>query len=521
MLPNTIVDALETNARWRADECAIICGRKHTSWQALDAISNRVAHGLLQRGITRGCRVAILTSNRLEHLATVFGTLKAGACAVPLSPYLTADIVTTLADDAAVSALFADAALLPLADTARSQLAGPNEPFLVSIDCEHEDWTPWQAFLADSEYQPGIPLESDDEAVVIYSSGTTGTPKGIVHTHSARREFALGLALALRVTSTSHGLVTTPLCSNGSWMIIAPCVVAGIPVTITSEFSAGTFFDAVERDGCTFTFAVPTQSRAILEAPDFAARDLSGFRALVSSGAALPVRLKRLVCEALPGRLIELYGQTEGVATILYPEETEDHLETVGRPGPGTDIVILDDDGVELERGQVGEIAGWTPSQMRGYLNQPEATDNTWWFDGRGRRFVKTGDIGVIDAQGYLRVLDRKKDMIVSGGFNIFPQDIEEIIRGHPHVHDAAVVGVPHERWGETPLAIVIPRAGIDPTEEELLAWANERVAKTQRLHAVVFRKSDYPRNVIGKVLKRELRAEYAALGETLPGGAA
>jgi acyl-CoA synthetase (AMP-forming)/AMP-acid ligase II len=134
---------------------------------------------------------------------------------------------------------------------------------------------------------------------------------------------------------------------------------------------------------------------------------------------------------------------------------------------------------------------------------------------------VKTGDIGVIDAQGYLRVLDRKKDMIVSGGFNIFPQDIEEIIRGHPHVHDVAVVGVPHERWGETPLAIVIPRAGIDPSEEELLAWTNERVAKTQRLHAVVLRTSDYPRNVIGKVLKRELRAEYGHLGGILPSGAA
>lgn len=518
MLPNTIVDSLETNARWRAEECAVICGKTVMNWSALNALSNRVAHGLLQRGITKGSRVAILTSNRLEHLATVFGVLKAGASAVPLSPYLTGKIVATLAADASVSALVADADMLPLADAARQELDAPNRPLCVSVASDQPGWIEWERFLSGCDSEPAIALHEDDESVVIYSSGTTGTPKGIVHTHGSRREFALGLALALRLTSTSHGLVTTPLCSNGSWMIFAPCVAAGVPVTITRDFSPDLFFDAVERNRCTVTFAVPTQTRALLDAPDFAARDLSGFRNLVSSGAALPVGLKRRICEALPGRLIELYGQTEGVATILHPEEAADHLETVGRPGPGTDIVVLDDDGTELERGQIGEIAGWVPSQMRGYLNQDEATARVWWFDSRGRRFVKTGDIGRIDEQGYLRVLDRKKDMIVSGGFNIFPQDIEEVMRDHPQVHDVAVIGVRHPRWGETPVAIVIPRADNEASGNEILAWTNERVAKTQRLHAVVLRSADYPRNVIGKILKRELRAEYGHLAVQHPG---
>ena len=510
MLPHTIVDALETNSRWRAHEPAIICDEQTVDWREFNAAANRLANALIDRGVSSGARVAVLTENRPEHLIAIFGALKAGAAAVPLSPYLTGDILAGLMADAAVSALVADDSLMEPAKGAVAQLPHGETVQKICIGAPEAGWTNWDAFLSENAAQPAVEIAPDSEAVVIYSSGTTGTPKGIVHTHASRREFAMGLGLVLGLRPHSHGLVTTPLCSNGSWMIFAPCIACGVPVTITKRFSPESFFDAVETNGCTVTFAVPTQSKMILEADDFSRCDFSRFDTLVSSGAALPRALKQALSKNLPGRLIELYGQTEGVATILYPGEVEAHIDTVGRPGAGTDIVILTDYGQVAGAGEIGEIAGWVPSQMTGYLNRPVETREVWWHDAAGRRYIRTGDIGRITKDGYLQILDRKKDMIVSGGFNIFPQDIEAIIRGHPDVRDVAVIGVPDDRWGETPVAIIIANDAQAGSSDELTDWINARVAKTQRVSRVVLRETDFPRNLIGKVLKRSLRDEYA-----------
>jgi acyl-CoA synthetase (AMP-forming)/AMP-acid ligase II len=243
--------------------------------------------------------------------------------------------------------------------------------------------------------------------------------------------------------------------------------------------------------------------------PDFDRFDLSSFRMKSCGSAPFPAVLKADVLARWPGGLAEYYGMTEGGGVCsLAAHERPDKLHTVGKPAPGHDMRVIDEDGRELPRGEVGEIVGRSGTMMAGYHNLPEKTAEVEWFDAEGRRFIRSGDVGRFDEDGFLVLLDRRKDMIISGGFNVYPSDLETLMRTHPGVADVSVFGVPSERWGETPVACVVPRDGGGTTPAQLLAWTNERVGKAQRLSAV--RIVDHlPRSDIGKVLKRQLRETW------------
>jgi len=265
----------------------------------------------------------------------------------------------------------------------------------------------------------------------------------------------------------------------------------------------------VERERGTHTLMVPTQYIVTMAHEDFPRRDLSSLRVMISVGSTLRKDTKANILAKFPGELFELYGLTEGVGTLLMPEDMQRKLGSVGLPYGGGDIRIIDDAGRELPRGEIGEIVGYGSGLMRGYHNRPDLTQAAIWRDEQGRSYLRTGDVGRLDEDGYLYILDRKKDMIISGGVNIYASDIEHVFGEHPDVQDVTVIAMPHEKWGETPLALVIPRAGASTTPEELAAWANARLGKYQRVARVEFR-DEFPRNALGKVLKRELRALYA-----------
>jgi acyl-CoA synthetase (AMP-forming)/AMP-acid ligase II len=248
----------------------------------------------------------------------------------------------------------------------------------------------------------------------------------------------------------------------------------------------------------------------VLADPDVARADTSALQSILCGGSPLRADTKREVIARFGNRLTELYGFSEGFATMLKPWHPADKFETVGTPVLGFEIRILDDAGGELPRGEVGEIAGYGAGMMQGYHGRPEETAKLVWRDERGRTFIRSGDVGRLDADGFLSILDRKKDMIISGGFNVFPTDLEAVVAGHPDVADVAVIGIPHERWGETPLALVIPRTGAPADPAVVLAWANERLGRHQRLGGLEFRDA-LPRNALGKVLKKDLRAPYWA----------
>jgi acyl-CoA synthetase (AMP-forming)/AMP-acid ligase II len=243
--------------------------------------------------------------------------------------------------------------------------------------------------------------------------------------------------------------------------------------------------------------------------PDFDRYDLSSFRMKLCTSAPFSATLKADILKRWPGGLVEYYGMTEGGGTcILAAHEHPDKLATVGTPAEGHDMRLIDEAGQEVPCGEIGEVVGHSPAMMLGYHRQPDKTREAEWYAPDGKRFIRTGDVGRFDADGFLTLMDRKKDMVISGGFNVYPSDLEAVLIRHPAVAEAAVVGVASERWGETPVAFVVLRVGAGGTATQLRDWANERLGKTQRLAAVEI-VATLPRSAIGKILKRELRDNF------------
>jgi acyl-CoA synthetase (AMP-forming)/AMP-acid ligase II len=274
-------------------------------------------------------------------------------------------------------------------------------------------------------------------------------------------------------------------------------------------FDPEALLETVEKEKASHIFLVPTQYQTVLDHPAFPNADVSSLQVMISMGSTLPLPLKHRILDEMGPGLMELYGMTEGLGTILKPEDVVAKTGSVGPPIAGTDIRIVDDDGNEVPTGEVGEIVGMSGGMMQGYLNRPEATEEVVWINERGEPYLRSGDIGRFDEDGFLYILDRKKDMIVTGGVNVFASDIEEVMIRHPDVYEVAVIAVPHPKWIETPLALVRSTSGSEPNPEEIKSWVNDRVAKVQRVSKVELREDEFPRNALGKVLKNQLRKSY------------
>ena len=261
-----------------------------------------------------------------------------------------------------------------------------------------------------------------------------------------------------------------------------PTVFAGGTLVVMPAFDPKAFLELVQKEKATHTFMVPTQFTILLEQPDFDSYDLSSMRIWNSAGSPLRTQTKAEVIKRFNGELVELWGLTEGVATTLKPEDMENKMESVGLPLVGWDVRIIDEEGRELPRGEAGEIVAFSSFLMPEYYKLPDKTAEAIWLDAADKTYLKTGDMGKLDEDGFLYILDRKKDMIISGGINIFASDIEEVLTRHPAVQDAIVIGIPHPKWGETPIAMVIAREGVSISAEELIAWVNPKLAKYQRI---------------------------------------
>ena len=514
----TLPDLIREHAGRRPFAYALCDDSESLDYAALDALMDRIAASLQRDGLRPGDVIALCASPSARYAAVMLGALRAGVVPAPLAPSSSAASMAAMLRDADARAVFVDGVsdgLVP---------AGPDAPMRVALDAgvpgqRFEEWlTPRGTRPAPVEIESSAPFN------VIYSSGTTGTPKGIVQSHGMRwAHIQRGVAYGYGPESVT--LLATPLYSNTTLVSFVPALGGGGCVRVMRKFDAAAYLQLAQRVRATHTMLVPVQYQRIMARPDFGDFDLGSFRFKFCTSAPFSAALKADVLARWPGGLVEFYGMTEGGGTcILEAHAFPDKLHTVGRPAATSDIRLIDEAGVQLpgEPGVAGEVVGHSPGMMTGYRNQPEKTREAEWFDATGKRFIRTGDVGVFDADGFLTLIDRRKDMIISGGFNIYPSDIEAGLRAHPSVLDVAVIGVPSAQWGETPVAYVVTAGAPDgavtdaATPAEIMAWYNAAAGKTQRL-ADLRTIGELPRSAIGKVLKRELRDLYLASGRSGP----
>lgn len=459
---------------------------------------DRVAASLRRDGVKQGQVVALISAASIEQLVAFLGALRAGRVTALIQPSAAPEQICGMIGDSGAVLSFVD-------DATADAMSGHDVPGRVVRLTELSTWlVPDEAAAVEAE----IEISPEDGFNIIYSSGTTGLPKGILLSHKMR--WQQYLASAVLNFGEAVTLVATPLYSNTTLTALLPTLGWGGSVLFMRKFDAHNYLELAQAHRATHTMLVPVQYQRIMALPDFDSFDLAAFKVKTCTSALFKAELKADILKRWPGALIELYGMTEGGGTTaLYAHEFPHKLHTVGQPIPGHDIRLIDDEGREVPRGETGEVVGRSDLMMKGYHGRDQETSDAFWFSPEGYRFIRHGDVGRFDEDGFLVLMDRKKDMIISGGFNIYPSDLEAVLAEHPAVAECAVIGVPSDQWGETPVAFYVPKADANVSDAEVLAETNGRLGKTQRiskLHSI----DELPRSVIGKVLKRELRERLA-----------
>ncbi len=499
---------IEHHARFRGDELAVVFEQHRLSWQQFHQRVCQLAGALQASGVKPADRVATVMTNHLELLDIYWACASLGAVAVPLSPLLMKEGLISLLADAEATVVFASPSTAPEVAAACAELAtqGKGIGLRIIVEGEAEGFISYERFCAPTQETLHLSERIDPEALfnIMYTSGTTGVPKGIMLTHRIRVLYASLFANAWRMTPESVVLHTGAIVFNGAFITLMPAFGLGATYILHRQFDAAAFIETVARENVTHSFLVPAQIIAILNSPACSSEKLASLQMLGSVGAPLAVPQKERLEAILPGRFHELYGLTEGIMTILDKRDSVTKRGSVGNPMVYTDMRICDDAGRDLPPGEVGEIVARGPMLMPGYYKRPDLTASAI-RDG----WLYTGDLGYLDTAGYLFLVDRKKDMIDSGGVKVYPRDVEEVIARHPDVMEVVVFGIPDDKWGETPAAAIQLKVSSGETAQSLMAWINTRVsARYQRVSRIELVES-FPRNAAGKILKRELRDPY------------
>lgn len=507
-MPITLERLIERHARYRSDHLAVVFAEQRLSWTEFNAQVNQLANALQARSIGKHDKIATALPNSMELLVIYWATISIGAVLVPLSPLLNPSGLINLLNNADVRMLFLTPALMDGIDARRAEIPNITEQNYILVEDGHEDGSSYSALIANSSTAaPAYPqMDQQDLFNIVYSSGTTGMPKGIMHSHLVRAHYGSHFAASFRMTPESVVLHTGSIVFNGAFVTLMPCFFLGARYILHPHFDVEAMIESVEREQVTHIMMVPAQIIALLQSPNFSQQSMQSMEMLLTIGAPLQQQYKEAVNAVIPGRFYELYGLTEGFVTILDRNDFNQQSGSVGCPPPGYEIRIVDDEGEDLGPGEIGEIVGRGPALSSGYYGQPELTSEAF-RDG----WLYSGDLGYLDESGFLYLAGRKKELIISGGVNVYPQDIEEIAAAHDLVLEVSVFGVDSDKWGETPVAAVVLHASASIDEEALMEWINSRVeARFQKISAVLIL-DQMPRNVAGKTLKNELKENYLA----------
>jgi acyl-CoA synthetase (AMP-forming)/AMP-acid ligase II len=502
------MDAIAQHALARPDQPALIAGDRIITWRELVDLRNRLARSLVERGLRPGEHAAIYAGNSPEFLVASAAARAAGAIPVPVNHRLTADEATYVLDDSDAAVVFASDAFLPMVDAIRHRVPGVRR--FVAVGAERRPWAEHiDDLIAGGRPEPLDIPEDASGGSMVYTAGTTGKPKGARRRGMDPEGTVLRLQALDLVDPTHVHLVAGPLYHSAPSGFALFAHLVGSAVVVMPKFDAEAALAAIARHRCTSTFMAPTLLKRIVDLPAAvrARYDVSSMRVIVVAAAPCPMAVKEAVTAFFGPALYEFYGSTElGINTILRPEDVLRKPGSCGRAAPGIELAVLDDDGQPVAVGEPGELyIRRYPGVFDEYYKKPEATRQTQRGD-----WLSVGDVAYLDADGFVYICDRKRDMIISGGVNIYPAEIEEALHRHPKLLDAAVFGVPDDEWGERVHAAVELRAGERVTADELVAFCRRHLAGFKVPREISFHDA-LPRDSAGKLVKRVLREPFWA----------
>ena len=503
---------LRLPARRSPNHMAIIGSGRRLTYGEFDAEANRFAHGLLSLGADKGTKVAILSTNRPEYAIAYFGAARAGCLLAHLSVRSTVENLVFMLKKIGAEILFFESRFVETIKEARERL--PDLKHVVLLDePQSNPRIPSLSRLTKftrgmPTHEPAVLIHDTDPLGITFTGGTTGSPKAVLVTHRARAASAHAAAMEFGLTDSDVVAATTPLFhSAGLFVWFAPAVMLGATIVMLPSWDAGAFVELAEREGITAAFFVPSQLNDLVSHPSFSREKLATLKNVGYAGAPMARALLERVQSAMPHvQFTENYGQSETCPiTIRRPAHGQERLGTVGRPAFNIELEIVDAEGRPLPQGELGEIVTRGEQAFEGYYNDPEETAEAFRM---GDGWLWTGDMGFLDEDGFLTLVDRSKDMLVSGGENIFPAEIENALYKHEAVAECAVFGIPDERWGEVPAAHVVLASDFFVTEEELINFCAARIPRHKRPRLVRF-VDKLPRTPVGKIQKTVLREAY------------